>query len=218
MPGQHRLIFDSSFAALTLANTGTGAERPPTAWRPAPARRPKGGSVTAMVIQFAPEPDPTANVVHLGEARTTGPLRIGFDFEFFGVRYSCFGLSSEGFITFGTDPLHCLPDCNPGGRRIPLNEDLRNVAVLGWASGFACMQVAYEVRGAVQRRRLVLSLTGIPARPEAGVGPTATQLVLHERTGVIDVYMNRHDGVLTRFNRKAVRLTTVPLVAYEQPA
>jgi hypothetical protein len=195
MSSQRRSLFDGSFAALALIDARNGAEQRSTARMVGLARRLRAASATAMPIQFAPEPDPTAHVVDLGEDQTTGPLPLGFEFEFFGVRYAWFDLSSDGFMTFGTrwSPF------------IPLNDDLNNFIALGWTDvcPLSRRHVAYEVRGAAQRRRLVLSLSGAPASPNGLVRMTA-QLVLHERTGMIDIYTTR---------REAVRFTTAPWCA-----
>ena len=203
MSSQHRPLFDSSFAALALVNARNRAEQPPTARTPGRTRWPTGGSATAMSIQFAPEPGPTEHVVDLGEDQTTGPLPLGFEFEFFGARYTWFDLSSDGFMTFGTHSLPCCSGSRPTSRFIPLNADLNNFIALGWTD--LCppgrRQIAYEVRGAAQRRRLVLSVTLVPPSPEDGQGTMTAQLVLHERTGMIDVHTTRQE---------AVRYTTAP--------
>jgi hypothetical protein len=171
-----------------------------------------GGSSTATSIQFAPEPEPTANIVELVEGQTTEPLPLGFEFEFFGVRYTRFDLSSDGFMTFGTPSLPGSADSRPGIAFIPLNADLNNFIALGWTVGcqLRSTQVAYEVRGAAQRRRLVLSLSGIRASPEEGFETMTAQVVLHERTGMIDVYTSRQDRVGCRVNQEAIRFTTAP--------
>jgi len=115
----------------------------------------------------APEPDATANAIVLGEHETTGPLPVGFEFERFGARYDHFDLSTDGFVKFGGS-------CH-GGRddRIPLGADTRSRLGGG--------RVTYEMRGGAPRRRLVVSF----ARP--GVLPATLQLVVHERTGIIEV-------------------------------
>jgi hypothetical protein len=212
MPSQDRLLFDSSFAALVLVKARTGAERPPTARTPGRTRWPRGGNATGMFIRFAPEPVPTANIVDLGEDGTTGPLPIGFEFELFGTRYSWFDLSSEGFMTFGALSFPGCPGSHPRSRFIPLNADLNNFIALGWADGCALSrrQVAYEVRGAAQRRRLVVSVTLVPTSPENGPGTTIAQLVLHERTGMIDVHTTRQDQGANWVSQEAVRFTTAP--------
>jgi hypothetical protein len=194
MSSGDRTLFDSSFAALALINARNGAERPLPARTPGPACRFTGGSSTTMSIRFAPEPEPTANIAELGEGQTTGPLPLGFEFEFFGVRYTWFDLSSDGFMTFGTQPRRCF---------IPLSADLNNFIALGWTDGYTLSrkQVAYEVRGIAARRRLVLSCTLVPESPENGLETMTAQAVLHERTGMIDVYTTR---------QQAVRFTTAP--------
>jgi hypothetical protein len=203
MSSQDRTLFDSSFAALVLVNARNGAERPLPARTPGRTSQLTGGRSTAMSIRFAPEPDPTANMTALGEGQATGPLPLGFEFEFFGVRYTWFDLSSDGFMTFGTQPRR---------RFIPLSADLNNFIALGWANGctLSRRQVAYEMRGAGRRRRLVLSFTLVPRFPEHGPGRMAAQLVLHERTGMIDVHTTRRDPVGYRVSQEAVRFTTAP--------
>lgn len=210
MSSQCRPLFDSSFAALGLINARNGAEPRSTARTLGLARRLRGGSATARSIQFAPEPDPTAQVVDLGEDQTTGPLPLGFEFEFFGVRYTWFDLSSDGFITFGTSSPPGCPDDGPRSRFIPLNADLNNFIALGWTDvcPLGRSHVAYEVRGTAHRRRLVLSLTPVPPSPGDGLGTMTAQLVLHERTGMIDVHTTRQDSVGYRVIQEAVRFTS----------
>src|SRR5688572_518446 len=156
MPSQRRLLFDSSIAALVLSGTPRGAERLTLARTLGPAGGLTAPSPTGVWIPFVLEPDPTANLVDLSEDQGTGPLPLGFEFELFGVRYTWFDLSSDGFMTFGTDPK---------GRFIPLSSDLNNFIALGWtdACPFGRSKVGYEVRGAPGRRRLVLSFAGVPA-------------------------------------------------------
>lgn len=211
MSSRNRLLFDSSLAALVLVNARQGARLPPMAWSPARIPRRTGRSATATSIQFAPEPDPTANVVDLGEDQTTGPLPLGFEFELFGVRYTWLELSSDGFMTFGTLPSTARSG-HPRSRFIPLNAALDNFIALGWTDGYASgpRQVAYEVRGAADRRRLVMSAALVlPFQADTPTTVTA-QLVLHERTGMIDVHTTRLEPLARRVNREAVRFTTAP--------
>lgn len=210
MSSQPRPLFDSSFAALVLLNARNGAKRPPAARMPGRTHRLTGGGATRMSIQFAPEPDPTAHVVVLGEDQTTGPLPLGFEFEFFGVRYTWFDLSSDGFMTFRIHSPPSCPEYDPKSRFISLNTDLKNFIALGWTGGCPLSrgQVVYEVRGAAQRRRLVLSFAGVPLFPNVSLGTMIAQLVLHERTGMIDVHTTRHDTVASKVKEEAVRFTT----------
>ena len=115
-----------------------------------------------------PEPEATRNAIILDEHDTTGPLPVGFEFERFGMRYDHFDLSSDGFVMFGsgTYPRGC-DSCLPFGP--------------GARSRLGGGQVAYEVRGRAPRRRLVVSFA------EPGVRRPVLQLVVHERTGIIEV-------------------------------
>jgi hypothetical protein len=210
MPSQRRLLFDSSVAALVLVGTPRGAARQPMALTLGPAGRLLAPSPTGVSIEFAPEPDPTTNLRDLREDQATGPLPLGFEFELFGVRYTWFDLSSDGFITFGTHPLPWSPDSHPESRFTRSNVDLNTFIALGWTDvgPLGRRQVAYEVRGAAQRRRLVLSFTLVPPSPEDGLGTMSAQLVLHERTGMIDVHTSRQDPVASKVKEEAVRFTT----------
>ncbi|HEV8177141.1 MAG TPA: hypothetical protein VGP44_05580 [Gemmatimonadales bacterium] len=212
MSSRNRLLFDSSVAALGLVSARQGAPLLPLTRDPASTSRRIGRSATATSIHFAPEPDPAANVVDLGEGQTTGPLPVGFEFELFGVRYTRLELSSDGFVTFGTAPSPDSSGGHPGSRFIPLNSALDNFIALGWPDGYLSgpSQVAFEVRGAFNRRRLVLSITpALPCHRDL-TGTAAVQLVLHERTGMIDVHTTRLEPVARGVNREAVRFTTAP--------
>jgi hypothetical protein len=212
MSSQARTIFDSSLAALVLVNARNGVEQRPIARTRGRTSWLKGGRATAVPIQFAPEPDPIANVIDLAEDQATGPLPVGFQFEFFGVRYTWFDLSSDGFLTFVTDPFACCPVPHPTSRFTPLGvaADLKDFIALGWTGGCTPTQrqVAYEVRGGGQRRRLVLSFALVAPSPEGGPETMTAQLVLHERTGMIDVHTIRRDPGAARVNQEAVRFTT----------
>jgi hypothetical protein len=194
----------------------SSAPRPLTARTPRLSRWLPGESSTAMPIEFAPESEPTANILDLDEGQTTGPLPLGFEFEFFGVRYTWFDLSSDGFMTFGTPSLPFCPGSPPGSCFIPLSADLNNFIALGWTDGGlrSGRRFAYEVRGAAPRRRLVLSLSRALASTDEGLGTRAAQLVLHERTGMIDVYTTRQDLAADRVNQGGTRFTTAPRGAY----
>jgi hypothetical protein len=196
-------LFQRSLAALALVkNAGFVTECGSRAGAIGPARRFEGGRSTAMSIQFAPEPDPTANIIELAEDQSAGPLPLGFEFEFFGVRYDRFCLSSDGFLSFSTrSPSRVGFD--------PQHDDTSNFIALGWGDVYRLggKRVAYEVRGAGQRRRLVLSFAPLAGPLRTGAGAMAAQLVLHERTGMVDVHTTRHDGVA---GEVALRLTTSP--------
>jgi hypothetical protein len=115
-----------------------------------------------------PEPDATANAIVLGEHETTGPLPVGFEFERFGARYDHFDLSTDGCVRFASGSHH-------GGRDdcLRLGTDARSRLGGG--------RVTYEMRGSAPRRRLVVSFA------EPGVRRAALQLIVYERTGIVEV-------------------------------
>ena len=211
MLSQPRSLFDSSVAALVLVNACNLAAQRPTARTPARSPRLNGGNAAAVPIQFAPEPDPTTNVVNLDQEQSTGPLPLGFEFEFFGARYTMFDLSSE---RDARAPLVSWLLRFPRSTFLPLNvnTDLKGFIALGSTDGCTQgrSQVAYEVRGPAPRRRLVLSFTLVPPPPEDGLGTMTVQLVLHERTGMIDIHSRRRDTVASEVKEEAVRFTTSP--------
>lgn len=216
MSSQHRPTFDSSLPAVVRLKARARPECP--ARRLGPASRLSGASVTAMCIPFAPEPAPATPVLELREDQATGPLPLGFDFEFFGTQYNWFELSSDGFMTFGTSLL-AWPHSGPRSHFIPVTGDLDKFISLGWpdAAALGRRQIAYEVRGAAQRRRLVLSFTWTSASPEGGPAPMAVQLTLHERTGMIEVHTTRPDPVGCGVT-EAVRFTTTRRSVHERSA
>jgi hypothetical protein len=125
-------------------------------------------TLTPSLTVPVPEPEATANSIVLGEHETTGPLPVGFEFERYGVRYDRFDLSTDGFIRFGSRSYRAGAD---GCLRLGA----------GGRNGLGGGRIAYEVRGSAPRRRLVLSFA------EPGVRRTALQLVVHERTGIVEV-------------------------------
>ena len=209
MASQSRPIFESSFAALRLVEAGSDARLRSQARLPSLVLPRSTRNAAAMTIQYAPEPAPTAHVVDMTEDQTTGPLSLGFQFEFFGVRYSWFDLSADGFVTFGIESRALWPGSRPGRRFIPMNRDLNNFLALGWAQSrtMGRVRVAYELRGSEGRRRMVLSLTGLPA-PGAWLGVMTGQLILRERTGMIEVHTARYASGESNIDERAVRFTT----------
>jgi hypothetical protein len=210
MSSHPRPLFDGSLAALTLLN---GPHKEGFTLAPGElSRRLGSGTAMAMSILFAPEPEPTANTVDLDEEQTTGPLALDFEFEFFGVHYTSFDLSANGFITLGTGS---SPYCSKSAQRIhfiPLNEDLSNFIALGCIDVVrpGRRRIAYEVRGTEGRRRLVVSFTPIPGTPEVGLPAMAAQVILHERTGMIDVHTTSRYTGGSSSKEAAIRLTTSP--------
>ncbi len=209
MLSQSRPIFDSSFAALGLVQARNDAQFQSEARFPSVVLPRTARNVVAMAIQYAPEPVPTANLVDLSDDQTTGPLSLGFQFEFFGIRYSWFDLSAEGFLTFGLESRTLWPGSRPGRRFIPLSPDLNNFLALGWCQGRmpGRVRVTHEQRGPLGRRRMVVSWTGVPGQSTRRDVVTG-QVILRERTGMIDVHTARYLPGELRIDERAVRFTT----------
>lgn len=203
---QCRAALDGSLTALVLFPLSNAAE-PVSRTRHLNSGA-RSGSATAMSIPFAPEPEPVAEVLHLDDDQPTGSLPLGFEFEFFGARYARFDLSSDGFMTFRTE----APARSSGSYLISQTADLYSSIALGWSDLYPLHGrcVAYEVRGDASRRRLVLSLTGTPHSYELGVRRLTAQLILYERTGMIDVHTRCEDAAGQSVNREALRFTTAP--------
>jgi hypothetical protein len=203
-------LFESSVAALSLINPPGLEESGSAAARL--SRNPEIWRTTAMPIQFAPEPNPTANIVDINEDQATGARDLGFEFEFFGIRYTCFDVSSDGFITLGTDASSFGFDSAQADRCIPINGALSNFIALGsiGVSLAGPRRIGYEVRGPARRRRLVLSFT--PKQDTAGgesLGIDA-QVVLYERTGMIDIHTKWSEAEGLSGNEAGFRFTTSP--------
>ncbi len=168
-----------------------------------------GQNTVVMTIRYAPEATPTANAVDLIDDQTTGPLSLGFQFEFFGVSYGWFDLSAGGWVRFGIESPTLWPGSRPGRRFIPLSRDLNNFLALGWAQGHMMrrVRIAYEVRGPEGRRRMVLSMMGVGS-PRASPQGVVGQLILRERTGMIEVHTARYTLGESRIDERAIRFTT----------
>ena len=208
MSSHSRPLFNSSFAALTLVNPHEGEEFGSRAGPP--FRRWGRGTAMAMSIKFAPEPEPTANTLELHEEQTTGPLDLGFEFELFGVYYTRFELSSKGFIAFGTDSSPCCLRSSQHLSFIPSNENFGNFMGRWYIDAFppAPLRIAYVVRGDAKRRRLVLSFTALPGATRVEERTLTAQLILHERTGMIEAHASTHDVRDGKINEAGVRYTT----------
>jgi hypothetical protein len=150
------------------------------------------GRATAERIPFAPEAEPTAHRLQLEDDQVSGPLPIGFEFEFFGQRYTEFRLSSNGFITFDDNE---NTGCCSGGI-IPSDDGLNNLIALAWTDLYAPGggRIAYEVRGSGNKRRLVISFAGVPWFPETGVPRVTSQLILYEHKGTIEIHTTHQDA------------------------
>jgi hypothetical protein len=168
-----------------------GIDRVQLGHKPRPIKQPKRGRATVAAIPFSPERAPSAHALRLSDDETSGPLAMGFDFQFFGIRYNEIVVSSNGFVTFQPDPLNGC--CS--GRVIPSDDGMNNLIALGWTDLFppGGGQITYETRGSAPNRRFVVSFAGLSWCCESGFPRLTTQLILFERKGVIEIHTTHQD-------------------------
>lgn len=125
----------------------------------------------------------TGTLVSLADNRQSITFPIGFSFEFYGVEFTVFRISSNGFITLGSAPQGhgCC-----SGRAIP---DTRrpNRLIAAWWEDFNDPQgnIRFETRGVPGSRELVVGYYEVP---HASGGPPVTwEIVLHEGVNTIEI-------------------------------
>ena len=150
------------------------------------------GRATAEAIPFDPETGTLANSILLGDDETTGPLPIGFEFAFFGNRYTTVNVSSNGFIGFDTD---MSQGCCIGGL-LPSDDGVNNIIALAWTDLYppGGGQISYETRGSAPNRRLIISYTAVPWCCEVGVDRVTSQVILYERRSLIEIHTTHQDA------------------------
>lgn len=114
---------------------------------------------------------------------------LGFNFVFFDQSFSQIGVSSNGYLSFGT-PLN-----RPFGRPMPDEDEPNNVIAGLWtdldpSAATGAGSVRYQTLGAAPTRRLVVQWTGVP-RFLRGDSNTF-QIVLFEADGSIEL---RYDTI-----------------------
>lgn len=139
--------------------------------------------------KFAPIPTPGVGVtnVTLANDAVSGPIAIGFPFQYYCNNYSQFWLSSNGFITFN-NTANTFAGSDNTDDVIPTPGGTDNIIALVWddLNPAAGGTINYFVTGTAPNRRFVLNFINVPH-----TGSTATvtaQLVLHETTHYIDLF------------------------------
>jgi hypothetical protein len=121
--------------------------------------------------------------VGLSDDQLSAPLPIGFTFNFYGISYTQFKISSNGYITLGT------AETNSGcctGDPIPSAIAPNNV-IAGWWEDLNNPQgnIRYQTTGAVGSRELIVGFYSVPHFLN---GPQVTfEIVLHEGTDSIEI-------------------------------
>lgn len=146
------------------------------------------GNIGATAIDFAPETGPFANDVTAsltGAGSVTGTLDIGFSFDFFGITYTQFKISSYGMITFDLT----FPGGTTGyGKSIPVSDPYDDIIAFAWRRLDVDQggTISYETRGTAPNRRLIVAFDRVATR--YGFGVVTTQLILYETSNLIEIH------------------------------
>lgn len=138
-------------------------------------------------IGFAPDATPTGTHPNLeSDDGTTGPIAIGFNFEFFGTTYSQVNISSNGFIGFDAG----MSDGCCEGRPIPRADFVNNIIAAAWSdlTPDAAGRITYGVAGTAPNRRFVVHYENVSFFAPPSAGRINVQIKLFERTNVIEIH------------------------------
>ena len=121
--------------------------------------------------------------VPLSDDGTSSPLPIGFTFSFYGINYTTFRISSNGFITIGSSVES--QGCCTGGA-IP-NGSSPNNLVSGWWEDLNAPQgnIRFQTVGSAPNRELIVGFYDVPHF--LGGVPVTFEIVLHEGSSDIEI-------------------------------
>ncbi|HAW20376.1 MAG TPA: hypothetical protein DCX14_09350 [Flavobacteriales bacterium] len=128
-----------------------------------------------------------ATTVNLGDDAVSSNLSIGFSFNFFAANYTTFGISSNGFIFFGSNS----DDGCCSGDAIPNSSTPNNFVAFAWEdldpdngnSG----TISYWTQGVAPNRICVVDFDAVPHYPGTGFYVTS-QIKLFEGCGLIEIH------------------------------
>lgn len=125
-----------------------------------PPSSPVAGYIATAGLPNAPVTEPLTPVTLMDDELSTA-LPIGFDFNFFGVTYNEFAISSNGYITFDVGSL--TNGCC-SGQFIPDNWEANNLIALAWndlnpSSGGS---IGYTTIGDAPNRILIVEFNDVP--------------------------------------------------------
>jgi len=125
----------------------------------------------------------TGTYLPLGDNDISGPLDIGFTFNYYGEDYTTFRISANGFITLGSK---AQDDGGWDGDLIPSSESPNNVIAGFWEDlNSPSGNIRYQVIGSGNNRKLVVGFYDVP---HATNGPLVTfEIILYEETGQIEI-------------------------------
>lgn len=128
----------------------------------------------------------SGTAVILSDDDFSGTLPIGFTFNFFGVDYTDFYISSNGFITFSNtgDDGCCSGDVLPNG-----SSTLENMIAFGWEDLYPPGNgvVEYFTTGTAPNRMLIVNFTDVPFCCGSTADVTS-QVILYEMSNIIEIH------------------------------
>ena len=127
----------------------------------------------------------SASSVSLGDDATISNLSIGFTFNFFANQYTTFGISSNGFIFFGSNTANGC--CS--GQNLPSGTTPNNLIAFAWedlnpSSGGV---IKYYTVGTTPNRKLVVFFDGVHHYGSTAYNVTS-QVHLFEGCGRIEIH------------------------------
>ncbi|WMX16944.1 SBBP repeat-containing protein [Aureispira sp. CCB-E] len=124
--------------------------------------------------------------VNLGDDALSASLPIGFDFNFFGNTYNDFRISSNGFITFGTNTT--TSGCC-SGQVLPNTNQPNNLIALFWEDLLPPNggTIRYLTAGTAPNRVLVVEFVDIEHHPSGD--SVQGQIHIYESTNIIEVHV-----------------------------
>jgi hypothetical protein len=147
------------------------------------------GGYNVGTTPFAPIAIPGGTAVFLGDDALSAAQPIGFSFNFWGINYTDFFISSNGFMTFtGGSPNGCC-----SGQSLPSTTTPNNLIAFSWDDldpGNGGQPAANVIRsqtvGVAPNRTLVLEFFNVEHFPTGN--NVTTQVHLIEATGCIEIH------------------------------
>jgi hypothetical protein len=131
----------------------------------------------------------------------TARASLGFEFEFYGTRYSEVVVSTNGFISFDTGAgSGCC-----SGPEIPDATGINNFVALIWTDLTVSGNLYYQTLGSAPSRRFVVEYNGV--RYLSSGGSITAQIVLVEGADEIQLYI-QNDGDGTRTSTTGIENAT----------
>lgn len=123
----------------------------------------------------------------------SGPLDIGFEFDFFGNTYNDFAISSNGFISFQVDG-----ESGSSTQTIPDPADPNDLIAIAWGALLPdYIDNSYEIIGTAPYRTLHVSfvMEDYVEPPPCNSGYLLIgQIILYETTNIIEIHTDYWDG------------------------